>query len=173
MEPKRICFVSQSKSPVSIPSAHSIPVTRCHWFVLADQVSREQNLLDLKYGNVGSEPLAPSAPGSRPGRPLECSVGLSCGDTAGVDHCLCQSLNGQSQRLNGSGERGREWVMSARNAGADSCLSRPHASVVMTNVNTPQMAKTAGSGFDSFHIFIRDPGEYKWHVNSICVGQRA
>lgn len=40
--------------------------------------------------------------------------------------------------------------------------------MVMTNVNTRQMAKVALSGSDPFNILIRDPGECKWHVNSIC-----
>lgn len=37
--------------------------------------------------------------------------------------------------------------------------------MVMTNVNTLQMAM---SGSDSLDIFICDPGEWKWHVNGSC-----
>lgn len=38
--------------------------------------------------------------------------------------------------------------------------------MAMTNVNTLPVAK-AQSGSDSFNIFISDPRECKWHVNSV------
>lgn len=57
-------------------------------------------------------------------------------------------------------------VLTAVNVGSDHCLKRPYA---CGNDTCQQAAdgRSAWSGSDSLNIFITDPGEGNWYVNSI------